>query len=104
MKISEFVIRHSSKTIQSDRPVLWRKLFQNRLDDAPVFSGQQRHHLFKDVDLFSTQGMLMRKIPLCNLIATTISSANRFDGVREHELVQVVMHGSDTDMKLRSKV
>ena len=46
----------------------------------------------------------MWKIPIRNMITPVLSSTNRFDRVGEHELMQVVMHGSDTDMKFRSKV
>ena len=69
---------------------LWGELFEYCSDDASVFSRYKRRCYFQNSDLFGAQRMLLRRIPICHLIAAAIASADRFYWVREHELVQII--------------
>ena len=95
---------------QIDQPVyqgaknLWGKLFEYCSDDAPVFSRYKRRCYFQNSDLFGAQRMLLRRIPICHLIAAAIAPADRFYWVREHELVQIILHRPNADVKFHSQV
>lgn len=80
------------------------KLFEYCSDDAPVFSRYKRRCYFQNSDLFGAQRMLLRRIPICHLIAAAIAPADRFYGVREHELVQIILHRPNADVKFHSQV
>ena len=84
--------------------ILRGKLFEYCSDDAPIFGRYERCHLFQNSDLFGAQCMLLRKIPICHLIPAAITTANRFYWVREHELVQIILHRPNADVKFHSQV
>ena len=84
--------------------ILRGKLFEYCFDDAPVFGRYERCHLFQNSDLFGAQCMLLRKIPICHLIPAAIMTAYRFYWVRKHELVQIILHRPNADMKFHSQV
>lgn len=48
--------------------------------------------------------MLLRRIPICHFIAAAITPANRFYWVREHELVQIILHRPNADVKFHSQI
>ena len=80
------------------------KLFEYGSDDAPVFSRYKRRCYFQNSDLFGAQRMLLRRIPICHLIPAAITTANRFYWVREHELVQIILHRPNADVEFHSQV
>ena len=83
---------------------LWGKLFEYRSYYELVFSGYERRRFFQNLNLFGTQRMQLWVIPIGNFIAAAITSTNRFNRVRKHELMQIILHRPNTDMKLRRKV
>lgn len=83
---------------------LWGELFKYCSDDASVFSRYKRRCYFQNSDLFGAQRMLLRRIPICHFIAAAITPANRFYWVREHELVQIILHRPNADVKFHSQI
>ena len=97
-------MRQIDQSVYQGAKNLWGELFEYCSDDASVFSRYKRRCYFQNSDLFGAQRMLLRRIPICHLIAAAIATADRFYWVREHELVQIILHRPNADVKFHSQV